>query len=695
MASKKNPKLDLALYRNYHSSVTLPAAQGSSFSKTQPTESDKLVGPSDLVDPQLAPIDTRQARNDFNPYIDSPIKNAAQNSEFYAGANIVDELQSGPFGQFHQAMAQLGPIIDLSHFQLPRLIVIGSQNRGKSSLLESITKCPIFPRGDDTSTRAPVCLRMEHVSDSKNSLIQVSFRSNTQNLDSQQQIVAAVQKIMDTICKHEIVDDEITVRICSPAMTTIEFVDLPGIVASPENKRKLTERVVRNYLKDTTNLVLCVEAATCDNLDACQAVGLIRVAKKAGQAIMVLTKADLVDPQVIRKRLFSRLLRQSGEQTDKDFAGCVSVINRSHQDVQSLLEAGQEEERTFERLVLSKHPGIPHQMSAVIPAIRDNLTIEKLIIQVEHMYRAFIISEWKPLALDLLTPMLSAAQQNLHDLGPAPCKLKVRDAMEQVFLQMDFYSMPGQFPHSHTEAPHPSVGSHHPMSIWADQQKSVTLLQHIVFLDHHDPMTLSHGRQLKKTAAVALDAIGRWLDEAPYLKVIQTAVVSAFKAESPLRLARFSGLRDEIIQHGLQRVISTELLKTQLMADLTPLINMLRLNLTQLDKGTGCAEALQDAVYTAVIQEVFLPLQDGAFVACIPDDFILAESEASQRQRAACDHHVSGLQYAFEVISTIDMQVPPSGHAQAPDGRISITTIETTCLHLDGSGSSTRLIHFG
>ncbi|KAK9865063.1 hypothetical protein WJX84_000122 [Apatococcus fuscideae] len=38
-----------------------------------------------------------------------------------------------------------------------------NQSTGKSSLLESITKRSIFPRGNVMTTRAPVCLVMEHL----------------------------------------------------------------------------------------------------------------------------------------------------------------------------------------------------------------------------------------------------------------------------------------------------------------------------------------------------------------------------------------------------------------------------------------------------------------------------------------------------------------------------------------------------
>ena len=265
--------------------------------------------------------------------------------------HLVTELHAGAYGRFHKAVAPLESILDLATFQLPRLIVVGSQHRGKSSLLESITKCPIFPRGKasfDTTTRAPICLRMEHVKDSKDTKIQISFTPRKghkvqRQLNSQDEIVGMVQMIMDTIDRDTVEDEEVKVLIRSPAMTTIEFVDLPGIVADPPTKKERTEGLVRSYLADPKNLVLCVEEATCANLDATQAVGLVNAAGRAAQTIMVLTKADLVDPSVIRERLWPRVMRRSKEVIDKAFAGCVVVINRNHHDPRSLLEAAEHE----------------------------------------------------------------------------------------------------------------------------------------------------------------------------------------------------------------------------------------------------------------------------------------------------------------------------------------------------------------
>lgn len=282
---------------------------------------------------------------DDESWLDSPValENDAGDAEQPAWPvdhptrrHIVSVLHAGAYGRFHRAIAPLESIIQMDSFKLPRLIVVGSQHRGKSSLLESITKCPIFPRGltrTQTTTRAPVCLSMKHVKSDSERCIEVIFNpANGQRihkrLEREDQIMGTVQHIMDSIPRDKIVDDEVTVRICSPRMTTIEFVDLPGIVEDPAEKKAQIVDLVQKYLQEKSNLVLCVEEATCGSLDSCQAIYHIKAAGRAAQTIMVLTKADTVQPGNVKEQLWRRIKGQTGEAAG--LAGIVAVINRQH-----------------------------------------------------------------------------------------------------------------------------------------------------------------------------------------------------------------------------------------------------------------------------------------------------------------------------------------------------------------------------
>lgn len=64
----------------------------------------------------------------------------------FSGYSIFRKLGMSTFGAFYRALGgvQLSPTGE--EFSLPRVVVIGCEKSGKSTLLETLTKCPIFPR---------------------------------------------------------------------------------------------------------------------------------------------------------------------------------------------------------------------------------------------------------------------------------------------------------------------------------------------------------------------------------------------------------------------------------------------------------------------------------------------------------------------------------------------------------------------
>ncbi len=602
--------------------------------------------------------------NNPNPF-PGPTSDGGWELDKYADEHhLVRELHAGAYGRFHQAIAPLGETIPMADFKLPRLIVIGNQHRGKSSLLESITKCPIFPRGKgsfETTTRAPVCLHMEHVKDIKDKVISVTFQPPTgqhvnEKLESENDIVGVVQKIMDSIDKDTILATEVIITIRSPAMTTIEFVDLPGMVEDPPAKRQQTEDLVQSYLADQRNLVLCVEEASCSSLDSTQAVGRVRAQGRASQTIMVLTKADLVDPTVIAQRLWRRALGSSGEPVHKDFAGCVVVINSNHHAQVSLIDACMHsanphelETLTFERSVLPKLPQMPQHMAQLEPGLRLNLTIPNLIAQVEAMYRRYIIDHWQESARATLRQKVLKAEQVVAQLGLPPEDLNINTVMQEVWEQLDFQQMVLQLCDERTG---------HSTAIYADSNKIQTLKKLSGNLPDYGYHTLEHREQLKTMAATAMSSIDQWMDQAAYLKIVHRAIRQAFKAKTASRLARFLSLKDEIIQHGIQRAVNTQQIRADLMADLRPIAAMMRLHFTLLRSGLGCLRDMEQAAQTAVIQEVFLPLRQPAlFAACVPDSFPLVETAADQQRREETTRALLNLRHALNVVDTIHIQV--------------------------------------
>ncbi len=152
-----------------------------------------------------------------------------------------------------------------------------------------------------------------------------------------------------------------------------------------------------------------------------------------------------------------------------------------------------------------------------------------------------------------------------------------------------------------------------------------------------------------------MSSIDRWLDRAASLRILKEAISQTFNAATFMRLARFQSLKEEIIEHGIHSAINSEQIRAELMADLRPIAAMMRLDRRQLSSGL---QDLEKATHTAVIQEVFLPLQQPTiFAACVPATFPLAQTAADQRCREEAMNTLLNLQHALSVIDTIHTQV--------------------------------------
>lgn len=125
--------------------------------------------------------------------VDVPIIPPA-NPEF---ADIATVLNNSKFGTFVRAMS----VVDASVkdvFKLPKIIVIGDESAGKSSLLESITKCPVFPRHRELCTKMPIRLRLTHVAPGEQAKIVVTCEGQPpKELASRDDILSTVNGMMD------------------------------------------------------------------------------------------------------------------------------------------------------------------------------------------------------------------------------------------------------------------------------------------------------------------------------------------------------------------------------------------------------------------------------------------------------------------------------------------------------------------
>ena len=142
-------------------------------------------------------------------------------SPLLRGESICQQLRSSSFGGFHAAVHEIKSYLSMVAFKLPTVIVVGGRSAGKSSLLENITKCPVFPRDPALCTKMPVKLQLIQVAKESDCSVTIGWRGSLTPLQSKDDILQEVAKIMD--CVDSIVTDELTVAICQVWPTSLTF----------------------------------------------------------------------------------------------------------------------------------------------------------------------------------------------------------------------------------------------------------------------------------------------------------------------------------------------------------------------------------------------------------------------------------------------------------------------------------------
>lgn len=130
----------------------------------------------------------------------------------FEGATLFSKMNSSAFGRFDTAIRGITSHLPQKPFALPKVVVIGGKNAGKSSLLENITKCPIFPRGAGLCTKRPIKLQLQQVRTAKEFSVCVLYDGTCIRLGSTDALLDVVDDIMKPL--KSVTDQEITVQIC-------------------------------------------------------------------------------------------------------------------------------------------------------------------------------------------------------------------------------------------------------------------------------------------------------------------------------------------------------------------------------------------------------------------------------------------------------------------------------------------------
>ena len=134
-----------------------------------------------------------------------------KDSPLFDGHTIFSQLDNGSFGQFQKAVHNVSTLLPQGNFQLPKIVVVGGKSAGKSSLLENITKCCVFPRNRNLCTKQPIKLQLNHVESPDAVCMQVLYKDIVATVHSGQQISGLIDNIMTPL--DAVSDDEVIIKI--------------------------------------------------------------------------------------------------------------------------------------------------------------------------------------------------------------------------------------------------------------------------------------------------------------------------------------------------------------------------------------------------------------------------------------------------------------------------------------------------
>lgn len=379
----------------------------STLQESQPTLSKQTL-PNQSLSKQTLPK---------QPLFFAPQKTSKEPT-FFCGKNIFETLKNSLFGRINDIIKNLikNNVEELQQYKLPKVVVIGNESTGKSSLLENITKCQLFPRHHKLCTKAPIHLILNN--GAPKYVIKYINPEQNINIDTEllekKEIFIKVNEIMNLLPTDNISEHEIIIEMTDHDLPRFDFFDLPGIRTYPPKMAEMTTNICRKYLSGKDSIVLCVVPANVTRLTSCQSIALVTEMNMEHNCILALTMADRLQEENVEDLLINRILKTSDEMQNLNFAGCISVVNRLHTDQFTLAENDNIECKWFHDNII-RH--IPAQYTDQKVKIIKNTTVSNLLQKMDELYNKFIHEDWKPRITEKIINDTNKIQNEINDLG--------------------------------------------------------------------------------------------------------------------------------------------------------------------------------------------------------------------------------------------------------------------------------------
>jgi GTP-binding protein EngB required for normal cell division len=327
--------------------------------------------------------------------------------------------------------------ISLEEFQaaevalsLPRIVVVGDESVGKSSILERIATCPLFPRDEDFCTRMPFVLKLQQgpaepirlcckdchgavLADANGDAIEwsIDWTDDMARLEPLGRGIKDRMRLIIEAATSEVDDGQsiltgllIEINIQNPLVHSMELIDLPGLVQGAAREQGL--QLIREYLDERNDtLVVCVVSDQIASLRTSQTLAEVwQRPYLHSRTVVALTHVDKTSDNFCADP--SRLLRRVNDgQLGFDFTPCaiIPVINL-RKEGETFEEATAKEQTMFEQ----------------VNASLAKAGLQDLLNSLAHLAEAHLIEHWLPRQRQEIEECVVEHDTRLAQMGPSP-----------------------------------------------------------------------------------------------------------------------------------------------------------------------------------------------------------------------------------------------------------------------------------